>query len=270
MRRVPEVLDCWFESGSMPFAQVHYPFENADWFEHHYPGDFIVEYIGQTRGWFYTLHVLATALFDRPAFSACVSHGILLGDDGRKMSQEPVATTRTSTRCFDRDGADAMRWFLMSSPVLRGGNLVVTEQGIRDGVRQVMIPLWNVWYFFSLYANAANGGAGYDGAVRRTDVGDDVLDRYLLAKTHDLVADVTARMDVYDIAGANASVREFLDVLTNWYVRRSRRAVLGRGRGRVRHPLHRAARRSPGWRRRCCRWSPRRSGAASPAAAACT
>jgi isoleucyl-tRNA synthetase len=121
---------------------------------------------------------------------------------------------------FERDGADAMRWFLMSSPVLRGGNLVVTEQGIRDGVRQVMIPLWNVWYFFSLYANAANGGAGYDAAHRTTSPA--VLDRYLLAKTRDLVADVTARMDTYDIAGANASVREFLDVLTNWYVRRSR------------------------------------------------
>ena len=87
MRRVTEVLDCWFESGSMPFAQVHYPFENAEWFEHHYPGDFIVEYIAQTRGWFYTLHVLATALFDRPAFSTCVSHGIVLGDDGLKMSK---------------------------------------------------------------------------------------------------------------------------------------------------------------------------------------
>jgi isoleucyl-tRNA synthetase len=117
---------------------------------------------------------------------------------------------------FERDGADAMRWFLMSSPVLRGGNLVVTEQGIRDGVRQVMIPLWNVWYFFSLYANAA----GYDAVARTTS--SDVLDRYVLAKTRDLVVDVTARMDGYDIAGANASVREFLDVLTNWYVRRSR------------------------------------------------
>jgi isoleucyl-tRNA synthetase len=222
MRRVPEVLDCWFESGSMPFAQVHYPFENADWFEHHYPGDFIVEYIGQTRGWFYTLHVLATALFDRPAFSACVSHGILLGDDGRKMSKS-LANYPDVNEVLDRDGADAMRWFLMSSPVLRGGNLVVTEQGIRDGVRQTMIPLWNVWYFFSLYANAANGGAGYE--ARPAAAGPepaDVLDRYVLAKTHDLVADVTARMDAYDIAGANASVREFLDVLSNWYVRRSR------------------------------------------------
>ncbi len=219
MRRVPEVLDCWFESGSMPFAQVHYPFENADWFEHHYPGDFIVEYIGQTRGWFYTLHVLATALFDRPAFATCVSHGILLGDDGRKMSKS-LSNYPDVRDVFDRDGSDAMRWFLMSSPVLRGGNLIVTEQGIRDGVRQVLIPLWNVWSFYALYANSSRGGAGYD-AARRTD-SPDVLDRYVLAKTHDLVATVTEQLDDYDIAGACQRVREFVDVLTNWYVRRSR------------------------------------------------
>ena len=133
---------------------MHYPFENADWFEHHFPGDFIVEYIGQTRGWFYTLHILATAIFDRPAFSTCVSHGIVLGSDGNKMSKS-LRNYPDVREVFDRDGADAMRWFLMSSPILRGGNLIVTEQGIRDSVRQVLIPLWNSWYFFSLYANAA-------------------------------------------------------------------------------------------------------------------
>jgi isoleucyl-tRNA synthetase len=219
MRRVPEVLDCWFESGSMPFAQVHYPFENADWFEHHYPGDFIVEYIGQTRGWFYTLHVLATALFDRPAFRTCVSHGILLGDDGRKMSKS-LDNYPDVNEVFDRDGSDAMRWFLMSSPVLRGGNLVVTEQGIRDGVRQVLIPLWNAWYFFSLYANAARRGEGVE-ARWRTD-SSQPLDRYLLAKTHDLVVQVTAELDVHDIAAACETVRAYVDSLTNWYIRRSR------------------------------------------------
>ena len=157
MRRVTDVMDCWFESGSMSFAQVHYPFENAEWFEHHFPGDFIVEYIGQTRGWFYTMHVLAAALFERPAFSTCLSHGIVLGSDGNKMSKS-LRNYPNVYEVFDRDGADAMRWFLMSSPILRGGNLIVTEQGIRDSVRQVLIPLWNSWYFFSLYANAA----GYD------------------------------------------------------------------------------------------------------------
>jgi isoleucyl-tRNA synthetase len=198
---------------------VHYPFENADWFEHHYPGDFIVEYIGQTRGWFYTLHVLATALFDRPSFSTCVSHGIVLGDDGQKMSKS-LRNYPDVNDVFHRDGADAMRWFLMASPILRGGNLVVTEQGIREGVRQVLLPLWNAWYFFSLYANAANGGAGYD-AKRRTDSAD-VLDRYLLAKTGALVVETTRQMDAYDIAGACDTVRAYLDMLTNWYIRRSR------------------------------------------------
>ena len=115
MRRVEDVMDVWFDSGSMSFAQVHYPFENHDWFEHHFPGDFIVEYIGQTRGWFYTLHILATALFDRPAFSSCVSHGIVLGSDGQKMSKS-LRNYPDVSEVFDRDGADAMRWFLMSSP----------------------------------------------------------------------------------------------------------------------------------------------------------
>jgi isoleucyl-tRNA synthetase len=219
MRRVTDVFDCWFESGSMSFAQVHYPFENRDWFEHHFPGDFIVEYIGQTRGWFYTMHILATALFDRPAFKTCVSHGIVLGNDGLKMSKS-LRNYPDVREVFDRDGADAMRWFLMSSPILRGGNLVVTEQGIRDSVRQVLIPLWNSWYFFSLYANAFGAGEGY-AAQWRTD-SQDPLDRYLLAKLRDLVEDMTRELDRQEIAAACDSVRAFTDVLTNWYIRRSR------------------------------------------------
>jgi isoleucyl-tRNA synthetase len=132
MRRIPDVLDVWFDSGSMPFAQVHYPFENREWFDSHNPADFIVEYIGQTRGWFYTMHVLATALFDRPAFSRVISHGIVLGSDGQKMSKS-LRNYPDVGEVFERDGADAMRWFLMSSPVIRGGNLIVTEEGIREG-----------------------------------------------------------------------------------------------------------------------------------------
>jgi isoleucyl-tRNA synthetase len=215
MRRVPEVLDCWFESGSMPFAQVHYPFENKDWFEHHYPGDFIVEYIGQTRGWFYTMHVLATALFDRPAFLNCLSHGILQGADGRKMSKS-LRNYPDVYEVFDTYGSDAMRWMLMSSPVLRGGDMPVTETAIRDAVRQVLLPLWNVWYFFSLYANAS----GYEARLRSRST--HLLDRYVLAKTGELISDVQRQMDEYDISGACASVRSYLDALTNWYVRRSR------------------------------------------------
>ena len=215
MRRVPEVLDCWFESGSMPFAQVHYPFENREWFESHYPGDFIVEYIGQTRGWFYTMHVLATALFDRPAFSSCVSHGIVLGDDGAKMSKS-LRNYPDPMKVFDTHGADAMRWYLMSSPILRGGDFSVTETGMRDTVRQVILPVWNSWYFLSLYANAA----GTTGRVRTDQT--NVLDRYVLAKLRGAVESAQAGYDAYDLFGVCQSLRTFLDVLTNWYIRRSR------------------------------------------------
>ncbi|WP_037321733.1 isoleucine--tRNA ligase [Amycolatopsis orientalis] len=215
MRRIEDVLDVWFDSGSMPYAQVHYPFENTEWFEHHYPGDFIVEYIGQTRGWFYLLHVLATALFDRPAFRTCISHGIVLGSDGQKMSKS-LRNYPDVNEVFDRDGSDAMRWYLMASPILRGGNLIVTDRGIRDAVRQAVLPLWNSYYFLALYANAE----GVEGKWR-TD-SKHVLDRYVLAKTHELVTDVEYALDTYDVAGACSTVRDFLEVLTNWYVRRSR------------------------------------------------
>ncbi|WP_432244682.1 isoleucine--tRNA ligase [Arthrobacter sp. G.S.26] len=220
MRRVEDVLDVWFDSGSMPYGQVHYPFENEAWFDTHNPADFIVEYIGQTRGWFYMLHILSTALFDRPAFRNVISHGIVLGSDGQKMSKS-LRNYPDVSEVLDRDGSDAMRWFLMSSPILRGGNLVVTEQGIRDGVRQVILPLWNVYSFFTLYTNAAGGGAGYD-AKLRYDGYTDTLDTYLLANTGELVRNMTAQLDTYDISGACDELRSYLDMLTNWYVRRSR------------------------------------------------
>jgi isoleucyl-tRNA synthetase len=221
MRRIPDVLDVWFDSGSMPYAQVHYPFENADWFEHHYPGDFITEYIGQTRGWFYLLHVLATALFDRPAFRTSVSHGIVLGSDGRKMSKS-LRNYPDVNEVFDRDGSDAMRWFLMASPILRGGNLVVTEEGIRSEVRQVLLPLWSTWYFFALYANAANEGAGLTARRVTGETPVSTMDRYVLARTRKLVETVTAQLDAYDVPGACETVRVHLDLLTNWYVRTQR------------------------------------------------
>jgi isoleucyl-tRNA synthetase len=216
MRRVTDVLDCWFESGSMPFAQVHYPFENREWFDEHFPGDFIVEYIGQTRGWFYTLHVLAAALFDRPAFLTCMAHGIVLGDDGQKMSKR-LRNFPDPETMFAKHGADAMRWFLMSSPVLRGGDMIADEKGIVEAVRSAIHPLWSAWYFFTLYANADK----VDVTVGRTDA-PGVLDRYVLAKARDLVVAVTERMDAYDLSGACEAVGSFLDVLTNWYIRRSR------------------------------------------------
>ncbi len=215
MRRIEDVFDVWFDSGSMPFAQAHYPFENREWFDTHQPADFIVEYIGQTRGWFYVMHVLATALFDRPAFKSVISHGIVLGSDGNKMSKS-LQNYPDVNEVFDRDGSDAMRWFLMASPVVRGGNLIVTEEGIREGVRQFLLPLWSTWYFFSLYANAD----GIEGSWR-TD-SDDPLDRYILAKTGQLIRDVESHLDGLDTTSAAESLREYAEVLTNWYVRRSR------------------------------------------------
>ncbi|MEB3023070.1 MULTISPECIES: isoleucine--tRNA ligase [Mycolicibacter] len=218
MRRISDVLDVWFDSGSMPYAQVHYPFENSEWFDGgggqaaHYPGDFIVEYIGQTRGWFYMMHVLATALFDRPAFKTCVAHGIVLGSDGQKMSKS-LRNYPDVSEVFDRDGSDAMRWFLMASPILRGGNLIVTEAGIREGVRQVMLPLTNAYTFLTLYAPKPG--------VWRTD-SQHVLDRYILAKLASLRDDLTRALDVCDISGACEQLRQFTEALTNWYVRRSR------------------------------------------------
>ncbi len=221
MRRIPDVLDVWFDSGSMPFAQVHYPFENQEWFDGvdgepgRNPADFIVEYIGQTRGWFYLMHVLATALFDRPAFSSVISHGIVLGNDGQKMSKS-LRNYPDVNEVFDRDGSDAMRWFLMASNVIRGGNLIVTEEGIRGGVRELLLPLWSTYYFFTLYANSAGVTAN-----RRTD-STNVLDRYILAKTGEVLSVVQQHLDDLDSPFAAQALRDFGDVLTNWYVRRSR------------------------------------------------
>ncbi len=215
MRRVPEVLDCWFESGSMPFAQVHYPFENKDWFEEHFPADFIVEYINQSRGWFYTLHVLATALFDRPAFQNVICHGIVLDAKGQKLSKKLKNYTEPED-IFARKGADALRFYLMASPIVRGGDLRLDDGGIDDVVRQVLLPIWNAYSFFTLYANID----GYR-AQERAD-SPERLDRYVLAKTRELVDAVTAAMDEYDLPGACAELQGFIDALNNWYIRRSR------------------------------------------------
>jgi isoleucyl-tRNA synthetase len=217
MRRVEEVLDCWFESGSMPFAQVHYPFENKAWFESHFPADFIVEYVAQTRGWFYTLVVLATALFDKPPFQNVICHGVVLDEHGQKLSKS-LRNYPDPEEMFAKVGADALRWFLMSSPILRGGDLQIQKDGkqITEVVRLVLNPIWNAYYFFTLYANT-------DGVTARlrTDQSDP-LDRYALAKTRAMVEAVQLRMDGYDLAGACQVVKEYLDALNNWYIRRSR------------------------------------------------
>jgi isoleucyl-tRNA synthetase len=215
MRRVPDVLDCWFESGSMPFAQLHYPFENRERFEANFPADFICEYVGQARAWFYNLHVLAVALFDKPAFSHCIAHGIVLGNDGRKLSKR-LRNFPDPDEFFARRGADAMRWYFLSSSVLRGSDVVVDDEAMAEPVRQVLNPIWNTWYFLSLYGRSD----GIVGRFRTDQAG--LLDRYALAKTRRLLEEVTAALDRYDLPSSTAAVASFLDALTNWYVRRSR------------------------------------------------
>jgi len=215
MRRVPEVFDCWFESGSMPYAQVHYPFENKEWFEDHFPADFIVEYINQTRGWFYTLHVLSTALFDRPPFMNAIGHGVVLAENGDKLSKR-LKNYPDPEEMFATVGSDALRWYLMASPIVRGGDLRISEREIRDVTRLIINPVWNAYSFFTLYANADGITATYDPSST------DLIDRYILAKTRELVESVTSAMDAYDLPGATASAQAFTDALNNWYIRRSR------------------------------------------------
>lgn len=222
MRRVDDVFDCWFESGSMPFAQVHYPFENREWFDDHFPADFIVEYIAQTRGWFYTLMVLGTALFDKPPFKTCVCHGVVLDENGQKLSKR-LRNYPSPDEVFNESGADALRWFLISSPILKGGNLMIDRDGteIKKAARKALIPLWNAYHFFCLYANADGIEAEISMASK------DVLDRYILAKTRHLVEEVSSLLDANDIVAATGIVEEFVDILNNWYIRRSRARFWG-------------------------------------------
>ena len=226
MRRVPEVFDCWFESGSMPFAQAHYPFENSEWFESHLPADFIVEYIAQTRGWFYTMHVLSVALFDRPAFSNVICHGVVLDHEGRKLSKK-LRNYPDPEEVMASHGSDALRWHLMASPILRGGDLRISTDAsdFSEVVRLVLNPIWNAYSFFTLYANAD----GYRARFRTDATGQ--LDRYILAKTAKLVAAVTEDMDDFEIAPACAEILSFLDALNNWYIRRSRERFWAPGSG---------------------------------------
>jgi len=217
MIRVTEVFDCWFESGSMPFAQVHYPFENKKWFESHFPADFIVEYIGQTRGWFYTMMVLSTAIFDKPPFKNCICHGIVLDTNGVKLSKK-LRNYPEPEMIWEKYGADSLRWFLSSSAVLKGQNLQIDMdgKGISDAQRLIITPLWNAFYFFCLYANAESVSAkeNYDSK--------NPLDIYALLKTRELIENIEKNLQDYDISSACQAVPNFIDAINNWYIRRSR------------------------------------------------
>lgn len=217
MRRVADVFDCWFESGSMPYAQVHYPFENKEWFESHFPADFIVEAIDQTRGWFYTLTVLSTALHNKPAFKNCICTGLLMGEGGVKLSKK-LKNYPDPNEILDSVGSDSLRWFLVSSPVLKGGNVAIDTKGVEiaKAARIALIPLWNAFYFFTLYANAENYKA------KEINSSTDAIDTYILSKLKTLSLKVKENMDSYEIATACSEIATFMEILNNWYIRRSR------------------------------------------------
>ena len=222
MRRVEDVFDVWFDSGSMPFASVHYPFENKDWFEQNFPADFIVEYIAQTRGWFYTLMVLGTMLFDAPPFRNAICHGVVLDEKRQKLSKR-LRNYPDPLEFFDQYGSDVMRWFLIASPVLTGGDLMVPKESreIASVLREAIAPLINVYSFFSLYANLE------ERPPRIVHEADDLLDRYILTKTGELADAISSALERYDIPRACNEATLYFGALTNWYIRRSRARFWG-------------------------------------------
>ena len=221
LRRVPEVLDCWFESGSMPYAQRHYPFENNAWLDDHFPADFIAEGLDQTRGWFYTLVVLGSALFDKPAFKNVIVNGLVLAEDGRKMSKR-LKNYPDPEYIMNQYGADALRLCLLSSPVLRGEDLRFSEKTVTTTIRSVMIPLWNAYSFFVTYAIVDEWKPKLTLNQLHARI-QNPLDRWILTRLFIIVDQVRGFMDAYDLQAAATSFTGLIDDLTNWYIRRSRR-----------------------------------------------
>ncbi len=222
MLRVREVLDCWFESGAMPFAQLHYPHENESEFAATFPADFIVEYVAQTRGWFYTLHVLATALFQQQAFKHAVCHGVLLGTDGRKMSKR-LRNYPDPLDVVAQHGSDALRIALLSSPVVRGVDIRFQEEAVRDAARRFILPLWNTFHYFTTYA--AIDGFEPSGQVDSPSP----LDRYLLHETEQLRRSIESAMAEYDFGASYDAIAAFIETLSGWYLRLSRSRAWGDG-----------------------------------------
>ncbi|MFV1998934.1 MAG: isoleucine--tRNA ligase [Acidimicrobiia bacterium] len=221
MTRVPEVLDCWFESGSMPFAQIHYPFENEERFARRFPADFIAEGLDQTRGWFYTLLVLSTAITDEAPFQNCVVTGMILAEDGRKMSKS-LKNYPDPTHVIDEFGGDALRAYLINSPVVRGEPLRFSEPGVRDVVRTVLLPLWNSYSFFTTYAEADGlTAADLESAPPLAERSE--IDRWIVSVLQSLIADVNTEMEAYRLYSVVPPIIGFVGHLTNWYIRRTRR-----------------------------------------------
>lgn len=214
--RIPEVFDCWFESGSMPYSQNHYPFENKEIFERTFPADFIAEGTDQTRGWFYTLTILAAALFDKPAFKNVIVNGIVLAEDGSKMSKR-LKNYPEPQIVIDKFGADAIRLYLLNSPAVHADDLRFSERGVEVVLRSVLIPLWNAYTFFITYARI------YKWVPKdQFDVPKAQIDRWIISQLNKLIHDVEKGMDSYQLADAVEPFVGFVDQLTNWYIRRSR------------------------------------------------
>ena len=192
--RTPEVLDCWFESGAMPLAQQHYPFERGEDLEKFFPADFIAEGLDQTRGWFYTLLVLSTALFGKSCYRNVIVNGLVLAEDGRKMSKR-LKNYPDPTELIDKYGADALRLYMIYSPVVRAEDLRFAEDGVKHLMRNIMIPLWNAYAFFVTYATID----GWTPEADRSQPGANVLDRWIRSSMAGLVERVTTAMDVYDL-----------------------------------------------------------------------
>lgn len=221
LKRVPEVLDCWFESGSMPYAQKHYPFENKEAFEKGFPADFIAEGQDQTRGWFYTLTVLAAALFDKPVARNVVVNGMVLAEDGQKMSKR-LRNYPDPMYIIGTYGADALRLVLLGSPVVRAEDLKFSEDAVREVMRSVILPVWNSFSFFTTYANLDDWRSA-DGECKAPENPSNPLDRWILSSLADMVEEIRASMDAYQLQRAANRFETFVESLTNWYIRRSRR-----------------------------------------------
>ncbi len=224
MYRVPEVLDCWFESGSVPFAQKHYPFENKEWFESHYPSDFIVEYTGQIRCWFYYLHVLAVALFDRPAFKNCIVHGTILAKDGKKLSKSSKNYT-DPMKLMKEFGTDSFRLYLYKTNAMLTGDLLFNEEGILEAYQQIILPYWNACKFFISYANID----GFERGKAVSPVPKNQLDKWILALLYNVEKSISKNMDLYYVNKYVDSLLPLVEGLTNWYIRRSRRRFWAKG-----------------------------------------
>ena len=213
MTRIPEVLDCWFESGSMPYASKHFPFENKDWLKGHFPADFISEYVGQVRAWFYYMHVIGVAFMDKPPFKHCVVNGNILAEDGNKMSKSKKNFTDPN-KLLDEFGADAFRFYLMGSQVMNAQDMNFSDEGLREVSRKLVNILSNVKRFYELF--------GSENSKFDNEDSKNILDKWMISKTNRLIKNATETLDAYNTVKVCSDILDFVDVLSTWFVRRSR------------------------------------------------